>query len=693
MKQFFLVLVVAGGLAAAIAWQFGLFKDVDLTGPMHNHVDPRPTAAAQLGDPLYSQQPAPQSSLNPPREGWDPVVFPGQLIVTEKMDACAQIPGQLLFVGHEIPEGVAQVCGVAPLLQQKIYPARVDVGDGNYYKLYYRYTEGETIGEDEMIALINPAKAVHGVREANTKLVAALAEADSSEKIDREAEKRLGIEESIYNRGNSSLLELSNARLTRIKTQGEYIAKREAAKVAAIDLTKNKLILSLHYVHNKLPVKQSIIKTIYKRTGEAVKELEPVLHLYATDKFSAEGLVELQFAQRFAPGTKVIIEPIRETSPLRVWRSHKKEINAVASTHQGYAASASEDGTVCLWSEKFAGPIGLFNNRQPVRAMACSPALGKNHYLVAGLSDGTVTLWDLDKFEPGTAVKPFKEIRGKHHDAVTAIAFSPDGRYFATGSTDGSIALWDTEMDPSTEIYPYDYPFDAQHGVASPHSGQITSLHFTPQATLVSAAKDNTLRVWNLRKQGAYLEGDPIGGRSGSIGQLDVSRDGGSILFDQGKSLQILTPDGRAVATLQNPAGTVPFETLARFSPDAKLLLTAGGAEGRLQLWQAPVDGKRGFALREFVTADRASPTSAAFFDNAVDGGSPYVVSGGKDGVVYLWPLPTQNDIKNHRIENVVLTTVDQNVQQRQMRVGAEVVNEGRLMPGQPVTIVIEGQR
>ena len=33
-----------------------------------------------------------------------------------------------------------------------------------------------------------------------------------------------------------------------------------------------------------------------------------------------------------------------------------------------------------------------------------------------------------------------------------------------------------------------------------------------------------------------------------------------------------------------------------------------------------------------------------------------------------------------------MLTTIDQNVQQRQMRI-AEVINEGRFMPGQPVTV------
>jgi WD40 repeat protein len=246
--------------------------------------------------------------------------------------------------------------------------------------------------------------------------------------------------------------------------------------------------------------------------------------------------------------------------------------------------------------------------------------------------------------------------------------------------------MWSTEIDGGG----WKYSFDALHGVESPHSNPVTSLHFTPYCRLVSAARDNTIRIWDLYEKGARLVGPPITDRSGNIAQLGVSRDGRFLLFDQGKTLQILTADGQTLTTLQSPANS-SFETLAEFSPDSSMLLTAGAGEGRLQLWKAPVDGSRGFEFSQFVTSERSPVTSAAFFDADEKGEIPFAVSGTKDGTVYLWPMPTKDEVRTHRIENVAMTQISQNVETRQIRIGVEIPNtDGKLIPGQPVTIVIE---
>ena len=62
-------------------------------------------------------------------------------------------------------------------------------------------------------------------------------------------------------------------------------------------------------------------------------------------------------------------------------------------------------------------------------------------------------------------------------------------------------------------------------------------------------------------------------------------------------------PEGETINTIKNPGGATPFETLAAFSPDASLILTAGAPEGRLQLWRAPSEANRGFEVRQYVTA------------------------------------------------------------------------------------------
>ena len=120
-------------------------------------------------------------------------------------------------------------------------------------------------------------------------------------------------------------------------------------------------------------------------------------------------------------------------------------------------------------------------------------------------------------------------------------------------------------------------------------------------------------------------------------------------------------------------------------------VLTASPAEGRLQLWKAPVDGARGYEFSQFVTSERSPATSAAFFDVDDMGEVPFAVSGTKDGTVYLWPMPTKSEVRTHRIENVTMTQISQNVETRQIRIGVEIPNtDGKLIPGQPVTIVID---
>src|SRR5205823_6947170 len=128
--------------------------------------------------------------------------------------------------------------------------------------------------------------------------------------------------------------------------------------------------------------------------------------------------------------------------------------------------------------------------------------------------------------------------------------------YFASGGEDNAVLLFRAAGEAV-------YAFDADHGVDNPHQGTITALTFTPQCKLVSAARDNTLRVWSLHEKGAHLEGAPITHRSGTVNQLGVSANGRYLLFDQGKTLQILNiEDGGTVATLDNLGGASPIDTL-----------------------------------------------------------------------------------------------------------------------------------
>ena len=85
-----------------------------------------------------------------------------------------------------------------------------------------------------------------------------------------------------------------------------------------------------------------------------------------------------------------------------------------------------------------------------------------------------------------------------HTDHVTAIAFSPDGKYLASASRDHTIRLW----DPAT---------GALRSTLEGHRDRVTAVAFSRDGHLASASWDKTVRLW-----------EPVTGVARCIQDLDV---------------------------------------------------------------------------------------------------------------------------------------------------------------------------
>jgi WD40 repeat protein len=675
------------------------FNDEGGGDPVAHTDSAQPARKLDLGDDLYPAAPFPAFPVSAAaKRPAEPVVLRGYLITKDKQDVPALVAGQLLFVGEPVPDGAIEAAGVAGFMGDPFNYASMTGKHGRTYRFFRRLYDGQIVSGDQILGMVDATMAQAVLQHNATKVEIAKSKAASAKAAMEEANNRYMRERNIAERGGSSPADLGAAKAAAEKFKADYETELGNIEAAKDELYQARINYDKHVLRNRIRNDRSVIKQIQKNLGDPVKDQETVLSLNSLDHLLAEALVEDQYVGRLREEMTVTIEPTQEWGQAATLRgAHRGEVTAIAVTNDAEkprVVSGSVDRTINVWDPWTQVPSVRLWHADAVRSLACSPVGAAANVAVVGCADGSIVIWNMDREAlAATDVKPVVTIKAAHSDAVTALAFSPDGTYFASGAADGSIAL---RRSDNGELV---YRFDAEHGVDQPHQGTVTSLSFLPQDRLVSAARDNTLRVWRLKEKGAELQGEPVANRTGTVSQLGVSKDGKWMLFDQGRTLQLVSVErGSTVTTLQSPGSTTPFETLALFSPDGSLVLTAGAPEGRMQLWRSPTETERGFEVRQFVPEEKLPPTCAAFAPRFGTGPAhAFAVSGGANGKIYFWSLPTTQEVENHRIENVPIRVLGRSLDaSRQMRIAVDVPNpatpqypNGRLMPGRPVTIVI----
>jgi len=153
-----------------------------------------------------------------------------------------------------------------------------------------------------------------------------------------------------------------------------------------------------------------------------------------------------------------------------------------------FIVTASDRSTLRLWDVETGKPVG---KPLPGNGTILMTAFSPDGHLLAAATQGaedmtenTVRLWDTRTFQPVGEPIPVGD------SAVTAAAFSRDGRTLAMGSADGTIRLWDVGDRDHAELE--DPPG---------HAEAVTFLDFSPDGTkLLSASRDHTMRMWPVPK-------------------------------------------------------------------------------------------------------------------------------------------------------------------------------------------------
>jgi WD40 repeat protein len=295
-------------------------------------------------------------------------------------------------------------------------------------------------------------------------------------------------------------------------------------------------------------------------------------------------------------------------------KGHGKPVRQVAFAAAELVVSASEDGTVRLWTTIGAKETRSMAHGAPVVGLAVSAAA---QLVAGGGADGQVKVWRLS--DGGL-------IRGltAHSKPVFAMEFSKDGKELVTGGEDQTVLVWDPQSGQLLHRF-------------SGHAGPVICAGFGPSNGMVlSASADKTVKVWNA--EGAWGPPIDLGPFVDRVTALDFSPDGKLLATGGGQpasSGEVIIWD---VATAKKVSvfGSAHSDTVlgAAFSPDGKFLATTA-ADKFLKVHEV--------ATGKLVKSFEGHTAHVLAADWKADG--KQIASAGADNALKIWSFETGEQV------------------------------------------------
>jgi WD40 repeat protein/tetratricopeptide (TPR) repeat protein/energy-coupling factor transporter ATP-binding protein EcfA2 len=163
-----------------------------------------------------------------------------------------------------------------------------------------------------------------------------------------------------------------------------------------------------------------------------------------------------------------------------------------------------------------------------------------------------------------------------HSASISSIAFNAEGTELATASLDGTIKVW---KDVKT--------LKADEAISlMGHAGQVAAVTYVPgQRRLLSAGKDKSVRLWDLKQSSSSLHRVIAG--SGGV-RADYSPDGTLMAIAGEPRLQLRDGTTGQVLLQLPPRGDGLSSDSVAFSPDGRLLAAGFGGKkdvSLIELW------------------------------------------------------------------------------------------------------------
>lgn len=267
---------------------------------------------------------------------------------------------------------------------------------------------------------------------------------------------------------------------------------------------------------------------------------------------------------------------------------------------------------------RYRQKLVLKGHKKGISAVKFSP---DGRWIASCSADATIKIWD-------SKTGKLEHTLEGHLAGISAISWSPDSKILASGSDDKSIRLWDVATGQAHPV-----PLLGHHNY-------IYSLAFSPKGNmLVSGSYDEAVFLWDVRAakvmRSLPAHSDPVGG-------VDFVRDGTLIVSCASDGLIRVwdTATGQCLRTLVHE-DNAPV-TSVYFSPNGKYVL-AWTLDSCIRLWNY-VEGKGRCVKTYQGHTNKKYSISGAF---GVYGYPPYqyafVASGSEDKTIVLWDVGSKN--------------------------------------------------
>ncbi|KAK7050655.1 WD40-repeat-containing domain protein [Favolaschia claudopus] len=271
---------------------------------------------------------------------------------------------------------------------------------------------------------------------------------------------------------------------------------------------------------------------------------------------------------------------------LLVLEGHTSTVNMISlSPNGGRAASASNDGYICIWDISDG-------SQGDVKSVEYSP---DSVFLVSSGADATVRLWDA--------------ITGSSACVQVAI-FSSNGNMIASGSDNSSLALWDVQGRKQLASF-------------TGHSAAVTCLLFSSNdSQILSGSEDCTIRVWDARSHNA----------------IRVLQCADAVLSLALNSTTLFSGSKNGVITLRGAKhyeemsylvdGEAAINSLSVLSRDGVEQLVSGSSDGIVRVWDLS-------GSKSWIAKYRGHSGPVECIQSTLDG--LYILSASVDRTIRLW--------------------------------------------------------